>query len=69
MIKWPTSLILTDVDGNALVMDETEESEDQGSLDQKLLIQPQLDEKSPEQEQLEQQGKTVENTGKFITAL
>jgi hypothetical protein len=33
VIKWPKNLILTDVDGNSLIMDEAEESEAGTSLD------------------------------------
>ena len=33
VIKWPDNLILTDVDGNSLVMDDAEESQDGGTFD------------------------------------
>lgn len=39
-IKWPNGLILTDVDGNSLVMDEAEENQSDGALETQCIIQP-----------------------------
>jgi hypothetical protein len=40
IIKWPNDLILTDADGNSVVMDEAIENEVDGTLETTLILQP-----------------------------
>lgn len=57
MFQYPKDLVLTDIDGNGLVMDKAEDGGD--SIDQSVQLQPQIEEDTPEQETLDSTAKTM----------
>jgi len=65
IMKFDTTLVLNDVNGNSLVFDDGEKTDD--SIDFTIPIQPQLDEENPATDNLETAGESVGFVGSLIT--
>ena len=65
IIKFDNSLIINDVDGNSLVFDNGEPTED--SVNFNIPVQPQVDKDSSEIQNLEGAAGTMETTGALLT--
>ena len=48
VIKWPQGLVLSDEDGNGLILDGAKEDKDGTSLDNNIVLQQQVDPESEE---------------------
>ena len=65
IVKFDNSLVINDVDGNSLVFDNGEPSED--SINFNIPVQPQIDKESTEIQNLEGAAGGVEATGALLT--
>ena len=56
VIKWPQGLVLSDEDGNGLILDGALEDKDGSSLDNNIVLQQQVDPESEETQTLDSTG-------------
>ena len=67
IVKFDNSLIINDVDGNSLVFDSGEQTDQ--SIDFNIPVQPQVDKDSAEIQNLDTTASTVKNAGALLTLI